>query len=553
MSDRSPLLIARGGQDGTFPHWLERLGLDDFLHRYPLRQLVEWGWVIPQYRVTFPKEFFTSWENFPYQEDQADPKFHTLFLLWDSTWWIDGADEPSWFLHPFFAPDNEAGRILAGQGKTALSEPLPSEFTHANGRTIAPYADYFYHWQGFALIDVIRFADCISPILNTPDVEERSAGIVRIVERVKQHDPRDVLTIERRWGGLATPMTWLSHYQVFRDALWTYEHEHANDRTLRRNGAKQLAHHLGISADILSSAIKDRLLVLAQDWHRANERHCSWTLGAWPRLQEDLAIAVEWLCYLSGKTLDDFLDQWRYRDYFGQRDWAELHTVLPFEFFTNRQQCLRDAPYYLKNYNQLLPESERLEDERLTVLVDGLRSINYQFDSFLGAFRQFHEDLSYRFDTKGSLDFRELRPLDHYSLLAIRAEGSFRYAMDRDGSLANIIPKNQNLPAYISHLARKRGVSKRAVDCFLLKERLYTRLHHEPQDPIGEIINLTPGFGPREDYLIKAFLCCSLARNYFAHHHYLDAELVRSEKSAFLLSGILVTVLYLLQESQLRR
>lgn len=546
MSDRCPLLEAQQGQEGAFPRWLEDLGLRDFLSRYPLRKLVEWGWVVPQYRLIFPQEFFTTWENFPYSEEGLAQRFHPHALLWDSTWWIDDTQKPLWLVHPLFRPEDEAGRILAEQGKTALGERLPSELTHPSGRKVAPYADYFYHWQGYALIDVIRFADCIAPILNTPDVEERAAGIVRIAERVKQIDPRDVLTAERRWGGLAQPMTWLSHYRAFRDALWSYESQHHGDRTLRRNGAKQLADHLGITAESLSSALRNKLLMLAQDWHMAIGRHSKWTHGAWAQLQQDIAIAVEWLCYLSGKTLDDFLDEWRYRHYFGLREWAELHTVLPFEFFTDRQYFLRDAPEYLKNYNQLLPESEQLEGERLTALVDGLRSTNYPFGSFLGAFRQMHEELSYRFDTKGSLDFRELRPLDYYSLLAIRAEGVFHYAMEKNGLLAKVKPDKRTLREYIVQLAVKRGISRKALDYFRVQDGIFTRLHHAPQDPIGTIMNLTPSLGPREDYLVKAFLCCTLARNYFAHHHYLDRALLRSEKSAFMLSGILVTVLNLL-------
>lgn len=49
-----------------------------------------------------------------------------------------------------------------------------------------------------------------------------------------------------------------------------------------------------------------------------------------------------------------------------------------------------------------------------------------------------------------------------------------------------------------------------------------------------------------DDHLTQAFLCCMLARNYFAHHDYLDQELLRSEKSGFILRGILLTVLMLL-------
>jgi len=546
MFAKGPLLVAQQGEDSDFPRWLEDLGLTDFLRRYPLRQLTEWGWVIPRSRVIFPEPFFASWHDFPYLGSGSAPEFQAYSQLWDSTWGIDGEDEPLWFVHPFFKPGDEAGQILLKEDQVALSTPPPLAITHPNGRSVAPYADYFYHWQGYALIDVIRFADRIQPLLVTPDIEKRAAGMVRLAELAKQHDPRDVLTIERRWGGLVKPMTWLSHYRTFREALRWYEHQHDGDRSLRRTGAKQLAAQMDISAETLSAAIQERLLVLAQDWLEANKGSRPWTLHAWPYLQRDIAAAVDWLCHLTGKTFGDFLEEWRYRDYFGHRDWAELHSVLPYEFFSDRRHFLEDAPHYLKSYNELMSDPERLEGERLAKLVDRLRSTNYPFNSFLGAFRQLHEELKYRLDLKGHLDFRELRPLDYYSLLAIRAEGSFRYALDKEGSLGQIEPENHTLREYISRLALKRDISKRTVDYFRAQDKEYTNLKRTPQDPIGAIMGLTPGLGPRDDFLARAFLCCLLARNYFAHHHYLDAELLRSEKSAFLLSGILVTVLRLL-------
>lgn len=547
MFTSGPLLVAQQGHDGNFPRWLEDLGLADFLRRHPVRELVKWGWLVPQHRIIFPKQFLNSWHNFPELGSGSAPEFRNHSLLWDSTWSIDGADEPLWFLHPFFNPGDDTGRVLVEEEIAPLGNPPPPDITHPNGRKVAPYADYFYHWQGYALVDVIRFADCIEPLLVTPEIDKQAAGMVRLAELAKQHDPRAVLTIERRWGGLAKPMTWISHYRSFREALSWYERQHDGDRSLRRTGAKELAAHLAISAEILSAAIKDQLLVLAQDWLGANERsRTTWTLRAWPYLQRDIAAAVDWLCHLTGKTFDDFLEEWRYRDYFGHRYWAELHSVLPYEFFSDRKNFLRDVPEYLKNYNAILPESERLEGERLISMVDRLRSTNYPFNSFLGAFRQLHEELGYRWDQKGHLDFRELRPLDYYSLLAIRAEGAFRYALDKGGFLDQLDAQSHTLREYVSCLALKRGVAQRTIDYFKTQDREYTNLRHTPQDPIGAIMGMAPDLGPRDDFLVRAFLCCSLARNYFAHHHYLDAELLRSEKSTFLLSGILVTVLSLL-------
>lgn len=539
-----PLLVAHQGQEGPFPGWLEKLGLKDFLRSYPLTQLVKWGWLAPRHRVSYPKEFFMAWKNFPYLDSEVSPEFEAYSLLWDSWWSIDASDEPFWFLHPFFRPGDEAGNILTRKHDDAI-EPVPTSFEHPNGRTVTPYADYFYHWQAYALIDVISAADCIAPLLNTPDIERRAAGMVRAAEYVKQLDPSDVLTTPRRWGDLAELMTWLSHYRSLREALRNSEYGHEQGRALRRAGAKQLADHLGITPERLTREIKERLLVLAQDWRWANERHNVWTMRAWPYLQRDIAAVTEWLCYLSGNTLDYFLDSWQYI-HKGQEEWAQLHEVLPHEFFTDRQHFLQDAPYYLSAYNNLLPDPDRLENESLKELVDRLRSVNYPFDSFLGAFRQLHEELSYRTEEDGGLDFRELRPLDYYSIPAMRAEVSMRYAMQKSGLLKHI-RGTPGLTTYIVALAQRR-LSEEAIRWFKSNERKYTQLHNEPSDPIGAIMSALPNLGPKNDYLVRAFLCCVLARNYFAHHHYLDHELLRSEKSAFMLSGILVTVLFLLQQ-----
>lgn len=328
-------------------------------------------------------------------------------------------------------------------------------------------------------------------------------------------------------------MTWVSHYRSFRDALsWN-----AN-RELKREGAKQLASNFNIRADSLELAIKDKLLVLAQSWLWANERYCVWTLRAWPHLQADIVTAIEWLCYLSGNSFTYYLDLWTCLDT-QQRSEPELHKILPFEFFGAKQYFLQYAPKYLSIYERFqLPNGNQLKE-----LVSNLQVHNYPFGGFLRAFHQLHDQLVYNPKPKGSLDFRDLRPLDYYSLLAIRVEGCLRYELEQMNDLGNA----EGLQQYIIKLAINKGVSERVISGIREKASEYTLLHSIPENPIAKIIDISfRSWSKKDTFLLKAFLCCLLARNYFAHHTYLDNELRRSEESGFMLAGILVTVLTLL-------
>lgn len=99
-------------------------------------------------------------------------------------------------------------------------------------------------------------------------------------------------------------------------------------------------------------------------------------------------------------------------------------------------------------------------------------------------------------------------------------------------------------------LAKQKNISEHVIEYFNSNVKSYTQLRNTPLNPIGEIMEICVELWSESDiHLAQAFLCCALARNYFAHHNYLDKELIRDEKSAFMLTGILVTVLVLLSNS----
>ena len=121
------------------------------------------------------------------------------------------------------------------------------------------------------------------------------------------------------------------------------------------------------------------------------------------------------------------------------------------------------------------------------------------------------------------------------------------FALRESGELAGITPEKRQLHRYIWHLAEKRRLSARAVQIFRSDDaKDLVQLHSEPKTPIHDVMSWAPAITPREQRLVQAFVCCLLARNYFAHHHYLDQELLRSKESAFMLGGIVLTVLFLL-------
>jgi len=373
-------------------------------------------------------------------------------------------------------------------------------------------------------------------------------GIVCTVERLGDWSPNSFLTAPQRWGGFAQSMTWISHYRAFRNALATWSLAHTRDPEVHKRGCIELATHLDVTAETLSTVIKNDFLRLADQWIRTKDRKNVWIDPAWTGLQQDIYFAVEWLCSLTNNKLDDYLEKWSRPSHQQYDGTAELIAVLPFKFFSDRYFFLDMASHYLKPFNEFLAEKEKLVDSRLKGIVDNLRSVNYPFDGFLSSFSQLHDELTFKSKDFGKLDFRNRRPLDFYSLLAVRAEGCLMFALRKSGELTAIPPEKRQLHRYIWHLAEKRGLSKQAIQCFRSREAEdLVKLYIEPKTPIHAVMSLSLTITPREQRLVQAFLCCVLARNYFAHHHYLDEGLLRSEESAFMLGGIILTLLFLLE------
>lgn len=548
MFAQPTLLAAHEGKSGPFIRWLEELGLSQFLKEYPLPKLVEWGWVIPQYRVPFPKKFFECWENYPCIPWDTPTDLEDYAILWEYWWEADDSSEQLWFLDPIFHPENRVGQLLKQHPyRKDIKNPIPEAFEHARGISITPYVDYFYKWQGYALIDAITSADIFEPIYFSPGAVNKAKSLVSLIEKVSDYHPKT--EIPNYWGKLSSLMVQIQHLQGLQKAIPdTFGNDFQKNHALYQEGARALAVHFQITPENLEQTIRKYLLVLAQNWMSYQSpltRRSILILRAWPNMQLDIQKAISWLIILSGKSFEDYIEEWNV-GFMGWHHEAPIDEILPFEFLEHKRKFTLLTPTYLKKYNEINSSLGKFDKETLPKIINKLCKINYPFTGFLSSFYELHEHLTYNSFEKNGLDFRTLRPLDHYALLAIHAEGCLRRELDSMNQLENIKSDIQGLFKYIQRLSELKGIPESIIGCFNSHRKL-ADLKTNRDDPIGKIQSLKTNLLDAEQQVLQAFLCCLLARNYFAHHDFLDKELIRSEKSAFMLKGILLTVLILLK------
>ncbi|HMZ00892.1 MAG TPA: hypothetical protein PLW24_22790, partial [Burkholderiaceae bacterium] len=319
---------AHEGRYGPFVNWLEELGLKEFIREFPLPKLVEWKWLTPYSRLEVNQPFLERIDQRIRQPDsEAD-----LEILWSPIWSIDETTSIDWCVDPSAIPGSSFNDLISS-GRSRTNNVVES-FVDGDGRARYPYVDFFLHWQAYALIDTIKWADD-GPLVRTPDIKERLEGLASwFVDR--NFPAQEISYAPIRWGGTRSiHFTWLSHYRSTRTALeWHFLRNRDEDhRLLQERAAARLAELLGIHAIDLHCALKDSLLVVAKDWRsRKKSAKRIWIQVAWKELQKDIFNCIEWLCLLEGRQTIEYLEDYNY-DGLGQREYVRLHRVLNFEAF----------------------------------------------------------------------------------------------------------------------------------------------------------------------------------------------------------------------------
>lgn len=521
--------------------------MKDFLGEHPIPQLVEWGWLQPEARYVFDREFILNWVDFPHVANENNTGDE--YILWSPEWHIDEVDSELWCIDPMLHPSNEVG-ILMNRMEGPVSIGVPTSLRHSRGIAVFPYCDYFYHWHGYALIDHISWSDN-GPWLRTPDLAQKIRSWEKWCSELSPSVFRHEGGLWRKDGECAKHFTWVSHYRQTFDAVDRYLRRHPaidGNKVIYKKAAQTLADFLSIRSNDLEFALEKSFLVVAQNWLDRKETHKGhWVKCAWPELQRDVMSCIEWLCLLEGKDLDFYLDKYQIPQW-GAHERAQLSDVLDYGYFKDKQLFMKVAGYYIE---RVFPELMPAFNGNLRSLSEGVsRVVNKcpPFTSFLAAFKALHDDISFQ-ENRHQLDLRHRRPTDHFTTLAIRAETCLKYMLfksnpgsikDEDG-LHNILSDFHKLTNPENLKIRE------TFDCRDI--RRLARFDQGAANPINDIrVKIFEKRTPFEVQFIKAMLGCVAARNYFAHLYDFKPDFIRSEESEFLMASVVFTTWTLLRD-----
>jgi len=528
---------AQEGRYGPFVNWLEELGLKEFIREFPLPKLVEWKWLTPYSRLEVNQPFLERIDQRIRQSDsEAD-----LEILWSPIWSIDETTSIDWCVDPSAIPGSSFNDLLSS-GRSRTSSVVES-FVDGNGRARHPYVDFFLHWQAYALIDTIKWADN-GPLIRTPDVAERLERFIPWIAD-REFGAQAISYAPIRWGGTrAIHFTWISHYRSTRSALQWYflRNQDADHRLLLKRAAARLADLLGIHAIDLHCALKDSLLVVAQEWRR-NTPKDHWVQKAWKELQNDIFCCVEWLSLIEERQVIDYLEDYNYES-LGQREFARLHQVLNFEAYEALIFFSRHARTYISH---ALPDLiGRIPDDpkKVRTTANQIVELCPPFDNFLLAFKAMHDDLQ-SYSDLDHLDLRKKRPIDHFAALALRAETCLRFAIyESNCSRRPANPRSKYLSEYIKDISKACGEAFPPENTISTEEaRHLTSMLQSRDQTITNVKEFSlPDVSAAQAALVRAYLGCQLARNYFAHHYDLDHEMVKGPIGQFIMASTIFTV-----------
>lgn len=547
LEQEFPYLAARGDDSGSFVQWLDVLKVSRH-SGLTIANMIRWGWIRPIARVVIPNRYFKTWQNYPVLPDK---KYHHDDDAWaDALWQFAGSSKGfvfwekslrgEWFVHPFDRRNSLEKRLTAAKRLKELQKV--AEKRMRGHLRYSPWIDYFPHWKGYELIDVLRVAKLIGGVWCTSDTKAILRGLLRDHDRLRRQCLPWIERETRAWLKRGRFFEPLSRYRAMRSAI------NSADSRLHRaipfqpwtvpDAGRALAKRLRIPVELLEKDGMRGLLELAKEWHRWKE-----TDGVGPgqhafgHLQKDITLTVEWLHTLTGNTLEHYYDAWSGggRE---PRSVLTLEEALPQEARTAESYFL-DHFIRVRGAYEKLPDPVRLTDAEVAQVVRALHKKTFLTTDWLLNYKRLHIAL------RGAPDWdwagvSENTIILDFTLLALFAE--------------KILEKMSPQPGWdpkplVGHFCRLlEAKDPRFTGAWNLAAPLWkdhTYLRKQPPDPFGTVMRLSLNGSPAAAELARALLMFGLTRNYFGHQSYLDDKLIQTPEGGAALGGVVTTLLYL--------
>lgn len=514
-----------------------------------IRTMVARGWLKPRLRVALPPAALLSWLNFPtYSADYDDtcpPGDAWALNAWCASacsWQaIDRPIEKLW-MHWLDDPDDGIG-ICARANAIDPSGPAaePPSFVHPNAcRPILPWIDYFADWQAFQVAELVRMA------------KFEVHGVIDSTGGVERHLRRHVDRFDEAAKGLVVRWEERGHFfdrlACYRTILAQVARRDSFGEDAQR-GVQSWASQQGVDAVTIRAGIRDVLLRLWRHWEdlapvsSERLRH---------RLQQDLQYATGLLADLADKSIDPFDPFWCSQAR-GRGDCADLIDALPYEEWTARRKFPQQAMHYQKGF----PAPFLLGSRQFSELLAEHWPTSAALRRFCLAWVRLHEEMGQRdLDLPADMTIKANERIEQFNLIGLHTERLLRDVIDRrEPEIKPIVRAAICRAVRVVAKPYQNLAGKRVSE--LLEA---TRLHD--QRPAEELAISAAGVATGSDAadaIIAAHLNALIARNYAAHHDYLDNALIypnrdksKPHAGATLLSSCLLVVIAALQCASLK-
>lgn len=507
-----------------------------------IRIMVARGWLKPRLRVVLPVPALLSWRNFPtYEADYDDscPAGDTWALnAWcaSATPWddLDRPIEKLW-MHWLDDPGDDTG-IRARENSIDPADPAaePTPFVHPNGdQTVLPWIDFFADWQAYQVAELVHLA------------EFAVDGVTDVVGGVEQYLRHHVARFDESAKDLGVRWeergAFFDHVACYRTILaQVAKRESFHDDAQR--GAQSWAAQRGVDAAAIRGGIRDVLLRLWQRWEDSAPVSSQRLMH---RLQQDIQYATRLFTDLTKEQIDPFDPFWCSQTR-NRGPSADLIDALPYEEWTAQREFPLNALHYQRGF----PAPFLLGPGQVSALI-----AKHWPDSaplrFCLAWVRLHEDMGNRDqDLPADMTIKANERIEQFNLIGLHTERLLRDVHARFGKdepeINPIVRVAVGRAVRIVAKSHQNAAGRRVSE--LLEE---TKLHdRRPAEDLTISAAMVATGSDAADAVIAAHLNALIARNYAAHHDYLDDALIyphrdetKPHAGAILLSSCLLVVI----------